>query len=207
MKRKIKPTGDVFISDVFVNSLKVSKKVILGIDPGLNFLGFSMASFSLDKAVEVKTYKLGYKKRFFPDISLLMDEVVSYSLGFFKMRANRGIEEKLAFILDNLVEVLERFSPDLVVVEDAFVGLNKSSALKLGIVRGAILSAIGKYGKTKLEVISPRQVKMEICGNGSAEKEELLQVFEGKLKNWPDSIQIDASDAFAVALCGAKLLF
>ena len=174
-------------------------EIIIGIDPGLAHLGIGIISLNNNEL----EYEIGKKEKKIFKSELTAKLIDGYEYILLKIKQNRKIEEKLEFIFDALNEVIKEYNPKLMIVEDAFVGVNKNSALKLGIVRGCILTAIGK-NKIPFETVSPRQIKMEITTSGAAQKEEIQETFSKILPNWPKEIKFDCSDAIAAAFCGIK---
>ncbi len=182
-----------------------SKYTIWGIDPGLHSLGFAVVGLSQPPVVEYSIEKLGRKKRLIPQMDPVFLAIESYMIGILKIKANRSLAQKVYFIFDQLCNLFAEYTPDLVIVEDAFVGINKNSGLKLGVARGAILTAIGKY-EANFEIMAPSEIKMEIVGNGGAEKDLLRSIIFEKLAIVDQTLSLDASDALAAAVCGVKYL-
>jgi crossover junction endodeoxyribonuclease RuvC len=120
--------------------------------------------------------------------------------GSIKTRANQPFPQRLKFIYDELVAVIQNFKPDEVAVEDMFFATNVKSALKLGQTRGvAVLSAVNE-GKPVAEY-SPLEVKQSVAGYGRAEKEQVQDMVTILLKLKEKPEPFDASDALAVAIC------
>ena len=120
--------------------------------------------------------------------------------GIIKSKARQSFPQRLKFIYDELVAIIQNFNPDEVAVEDMFFATNVKSALKLGQTRGiAILSAVNE-GKPVAEY-SPLEVKQSVVGYGRAEKQQVQEMVTAilKLKEKPEPF--DASDALAVAIC------
>jgi crossover junction endodeoxyribonuclease RuvC len=204
-----KTVGTILKTDISATKI-ISKKnaqniqAILGIDPGLANLGLGVIYF--DSQQKITPIEIGKRKKelIFTNESI-GETIQKYSYLLFKIKANRCTSEKLFFIFESLCEILETYKPTHIIVEDAFVGINKNSALKLGLARGAILSAIGKY-KIPFTTVSPKQIKMEITGKGDAQKEDIQASFSKLLRNWPEEMQFDSSDALAGAFWGVKWL-
>ena len=120
--------------------------------------------------------------------------------GSIKSKTRQPFPERLKFIYDELVAIIQNFNPDEVAVEDMFFATNVKSALKLGQTRGiAILSAVNE-GKPVAKY-SPLEVKQSVVGYGRAEKQQVQEMVTAilKLKEKPEPF--DASDALAVAIC------
>ncbi len=120
--------------------------------------------------------------------------------GAIRAKANRPIEQRLQAIYEGVTSILREYHPEIVAVEDPFVGKNPSGALTLGQARGVILLAVAQEG---CEVVSypPATIKASVAGRGSADKEQVRQmvIYTLGLQEVPEPL--DASDAIAVALC------
>jgi crossover junction endodeoxyribonuclease RuvC len=181
-----------------LENLKKSGRVILGIDPGLKSLGIGIIEIKDELLIELKKTKSKKKEFILPDSFLPF--ITGHAQIVFQIKTQREISEKLFFIFDNLCKIIQEYDPVLIMLEDAFVGVNKSSALKLGLSRGSILAAIGKFGK-EVQVISPKEIKRQVTQKGNAEKEELEEFFRNNLQDWK-LLKHDSCDALGAAFCG-----
>ena len=120
--------------------------------------------------------------------------------GSIRSKARQPFPQRLKFIYDELVAIIQEFNPDEVAVEDMFFATNVKSALKLGQTRGvAILSAVNE-GKPVAEY-SPLEVKQSVVGYGRAEKAQVQDMVTSLLRLKEKPEPLDASDALAVAIC------
>jgi crossover junction endodeoxyribonuclease RuvC len=150
---------------------------ILGIDPGSQATGFG--------AIDTD----GHRHR-----------LVEH--GVIRTPPSFSFPQKLHFIHQRVVEVLDRSRPEEVVVENLFYATNVKSALRLGHVRGVTLIAGVARGLSIFEY-SPLEVKQAVVGYGRADKEQVQKMVALLLglKELPEPD--DVSDALAVALCHA----
>ena len=115
----------------------------------------------------------------------------------------KGMEfkERVAFIFKGVCDVIQEFKPDYLALEDIFISVNAQSALKLGHIRGAVISASVVHGIPVSEY-SPTRVKQSVTGSGRAEKFQVQEMVKMllKLREVP---QEDAADALAVAITHA----
>ena len=114
---------------------------------------------------------------------------------------NMIFRERVAFIFKGICDVIDEYKPDFIAIEDIFLSKNAQSALKLGHVRGAIMSAAVIHGVPISEYTATR-VKQSVAGSGRAQKfqiQEMVKILL-KLKEIP---QEDAADALAVAMTHA----
>ena len=149
--------------------------VIIGFDPGLGHTGYAVLN------------KTGN------DISLI-------ECGLVSPKKNKSISHRLFTIFLETNQLIEKFSPDLIVIENVFYGKNVQSAIKLGQAKASIMLSSEKY-----QVDSPREIKQSIVGNGAASKEQ-VEFMVKKIFKLDDEIlkRNDISDAIAVAWCGAN---
>ena len=151
------------------------EKIILGIDPGTNILGFGI--------VRVDTKGPHY-----------------VDMGVFDLRKIKDPFEKLANIFAGVSELIEEHHPDELAVESPFYGKNAQVILKLGRAQGAALTAAVMKGIPVAEY-APRKAKIAICGNGAASKEQVAMMLQKTLKVELDPKCLDATDGLAIALC------
>jgi crossover junction endodeoxyribonuclease RuvC len=150
-------------------------KVILGIDPGTNILGYGVIS-------------IDSKGPHYVD------------MGVFDLRKIKDPFEKLANIFAGVSELLEIHKPTELAVESPFYGKNAQVVLKLGRAQGAALTAAVMKGIPVAEY-APRKAKIAICGNGAASKEQVAMMIQKTLKVELEPKFLDATDALAIALC------
>ena len=151
------------------------EKIILGIDPGTNILGFGII-------------RVDSKGPHYVD------------MGVFDLRKIKDPFEKLANIYAGVNELIEEHKPDELAVESPFYGKNAQVVLKLGRAQGAAITAAIMHGLSVAEY-APRKAKIAICGNGAASKEQVAMMIQKTLKVELDPKYLDATDALAIALC------
>lgn len=156
-------------------------KIILGIDPGTNILGFGVIGISS-------------KGPYYID------------MGVFDLRKIKDPFEKLANIFAGIGELLDEHKPDELAVESPFYGKNAQVVLKLGRAQGAAITAAIMRGIPVAEY-APRKAKIAICGNGAASKEQVSMMIQKTLKVELDPKYLDATDALAIALCHHYQMF
>lgn len=109
------------------------------------------------------------------------------------------LAQKLLHIAREVGEVMDRVSPDCVVVEEAFYHESVRSILVLGHVRGALMVAAAQRGIEVAEY-SPREIKLSVTGSGAAAKEQVAFMVR-RLLSLTEALQPDAADALAGAVC------
>jgi len=150
-------------------------KIILGIDPGTNILGYGVIAIDSRGPHYV-------------------------DMGVFDLRKIKEPFEKLANIFAGVSELIEEHAPDELAVESPFYGKNAQVILKLGRAQGAALTAAVMKGIPVAEY-APRKAKIAICGNGAASKEQVAMMIQKTLNKTLDPEYLDATDALAIALC------
>lgn len=115
------------------------------------------------------------------------------------------LNKRLSMFHTAVYELLQEFKPNLCALETCFLGKNPQSALKLGMVRGAIISAIYRLDIPLYE-IAPTKIKKIVTGSGRAKKDEVALALKRLLSFELGDLSHDASDALAIALsCGLEL--
>lgn len=161
----------------YIKRSKMNKpKIIMGIDPGSNLLGYAF--------IQV----IGKKK---PRV---------ISMGVLDMRKHDNHSQKLAHIFTELQKLVVLYEPTDAAIEAPFYSKNVQSMLKLGRAQGVAMVALSEKGFI-VEEYSPKSIKRAVTGNGNASKEQvasmLPHVVEGELSNR----SLDATDALGVAFC------
>ena len=150
------------------------ERVILGIDPGTNILGFGV----------VRVDAAGHAH--------FLD------MGVVDLRKIDSAYEKLEVIHEKVGALCDLHHPDDLAVESPFYGKNAQVILKLGRAQGAAMIA-GLDRGLKVYEYAPRKAKMAICGNGAASKEQVSLIVQRTLGIKIDSKYLDATDkAFAL---------
>jgi len=110
---------------------------------------------------------------------------------------------RLVELHEKLNQVIKKYSPAVVAVEELFFAKNVKTAIAVGQARGVILLTVKENHLPLLE-FTPLEVKQAITGFGRATKKQIqnmVKILLGlKVIPRPD----DAADALAIAICGAN---
>ena len=151
------------------------QRIILGIDPGTNILGYG--------------------------VILVDKKSVHYvDMGVLDLRKEKDHFIKLSRIFEQVGSLIERYTPDDLAIEAPFYGKNVQSMLKLGRAQGAAIAS-ALHRQIPVFEYAPRKVKMAITGRGDASKEQVKLLMEKTLRTTLDGKFLDASDALAIAMC------
>lgn len=115
---------------------------------------------------------------------------------------DKGLPERLLFIYESLTSLVEKYSPELMAVEELFFAKNAKTAIAVGEARGVCLLVAGKCG-LPLEEVTPLQVKSSIVGYGNATKEQVGAMVKNVLGLSRPPRPDDVCDALAVAVAAA----
>ena len=152
------------------------ERIILGIDPGTQLLGFGIIKVIGKKAQYV-------------------------DMGVLDLRKDRDAYTKLQSIYECIGQVCQSYHPTELAIESPFYGKNAQVVLKLGRAQGAAILAAKEYGVSSVTEYAPRKAKEAIVGNGAASKEQVQLMLEKTLGVKLESRHLDATDALAIALC------
>jgi crossover junction endodeoxyribonuclease RuvC len=151
------------------------ERIILGIDPGTNIMGYGL-------------------------IQEKGNNPVLLTLGVIELKKYNGPYLKLQKIFERTLGLIDEYHPDELSIEAPFYGKNVQSMLKLGRAQGVAISA-ALYRDMPIFEYAPRKIKQSITGLGGASKEQvavILQQIFG-IKELPRDL--DATDGLAAALC------
>jgi crossover junction endodeoxyribonuclease RuvC len=159
----------------FNSKIYCLKKIILGIDPGTNILGFSIIEVGVNR--------------------MLLQEA-----DVLRMRKGGTHHDKLKEIFDGVKMVIQKFRPHEMAIEAPFFGKNVQSMLKLGRAQGVAITVALAESIPVFEY-SPRKIKQSITGNGNSSKEQVAAMLSQLLQFDHEFLLLDATDALGVAVC------
>lgn len=103
-----------------------------------------------------------------------------------------------------LLQLLEKYHPDLAVIEGGFYCKNVHTAMILGAARGTAICQLAERGLPVYEY-APRRVKEIVCGYGHASKGQVAVMVSQFLRIQTENLSHDSTDALALTLCHAQL--
>lgn len=152
-----------------------AERIIMGIDPGTNRMGYGV--------LRVSGRKLSVEVLGDIDLHRLGDQYA-----------------KLGHIFRRVSELIRQYEPDEVALESPFFGENVQSMLKLGRAQGVAMAAALNLDKRVFEY-APRRIKQSITGQGGASKTQVADLLEKMLGIEYDPKRLDATDGLAAAFC------
>jgi crossover junction endodeoxyribonuclease RuvC len=148
--------------------------IALGIDPGTAACGFGIVASD------------GASLRFVDAGTVRTDPAL----------ADAARLAELETALDRLVA---KHRPDRVAVERLYFQRNVQTAMVVGQARGVALLVAARHGLPVSEP-TPNEVKLAVCGNGSADKAQVAVMVGRLLGIRLTGVADDATDALAVAI-------
>ena len=152
---------------------------ILGIDPGYAIVGYGIIEKNKNGSCSVVDY------------------------GVINTPKDEDFPVRLAMIQDGITELMDKFKPDAVAVEELFFNQNITTGIAVAEARGVILCTAIKTIPNVFE-FTPMQIKLAITGDGKADKKAVQFMTKTILKLKSTPKPDDAADALAVALCLAQ---
>jgi len=151
------------------------ERIILGIDPGTNIMGYGLIHQSGNK-------------------------IQMMTMGILKLSQYANHALKLKKIFERTLALVEEYHPDELAIEAPFYGKNVQSMLKLGRAQGVAMAA-ALYKDLPIFEYSPKKIKQAITGNGNASKEQVAGMLKTILKFQEMPGKLDATDGLAAAVC------
>ena len=166
--------------------------VILGIDPGTATTGWGVVEKSENKDFEIIEW------------------------GLIETNKETKPHVRLHEIHEQMLQILDKFRPDVLVMEKVFYANNAKTVIRVGQAQGVILLASASY-KVDVFEYAPGTVKKLVAGNGRANKKEVevavrgilgkkltdqnLKDGNGKIRKMTKTYVDNAIDALAIAMC------
>lgn len=150
-------------------------RIILGIDPGTNIMGYGVLG------CQNKHYEL-------------------VSMGIITLNKYENHALRLKKIFERCLSLVDSYHPDEMALEAPFYGKNVQSMLKLGRAQGVAMAA-ALYRDIPIFEYAPKRIKQSITGNGNASKEQVALMLKSLLKFEEIPKNLDATDGMAAALC------
>ncbi len=148
---------------------------VLGIDPGLSVTGYGI--------IEVG--------------SALVRAVTA---GVIQTRRHDSLPARLCELADDLEAVISEFAPAEAAIEEIFVNRNLQTATSVAHASGVAMLTVARAG-IPLAKYTPSAVKLAVCGNGAAGKQQVQTMVGRRLGLDAPPGPVDASDALAIAIC------
>lgn len=156
---------------------------ILGIDPGTGRTGWGV--------IELKE----------------PEEIIYIAHGCILTEKDSLMQDRLLLLHNLLSEIVEKYKPHQVAVEQIFFGMNSKTAISVSQARGVVLMTMAKHNVPFYEYTSI-SVKHYLSGNGRTEKKDMQELVRKLLSK--DSVALpfsakdkafdDAADALAIAI-------
>lgn len=154
-----------------------AEKIILGIDPGTNVMGYGVIRICRKKAEML-------------------------ALGVIDLRKYGDHYLKLGHIFERVTGIIDSYLPDEMAIEAPFFGKNVQSMLKLGRAQGVAMAAAIQR-QVPITEYAPMKIKMAITGVGTASKEQVADMLRRMMHLDKEELGkfLDATDALATAYC------
>lgn len=152
---------------------------IIGIDPGTAKMGYGIID-----SIDEHTMKL-----------IETDILVTSS------KLEDG--DRLKFLFNGLTSLVNKYKPEVMVVEKIFFNMNAKTAISVGQARGVCMLTAAN-AKIKTIEYTALQAKKLLTGYGRATKEQMQEAVKDILKLPKIVKSDDANDAVAMAICYLK---
>ena len=150
---------------------------ILGVDPGTHRMGFGV----LDAG---------------PDALRCLE------WGCLEAKRDQPLHDRLHHLHLELREVVERWRPDHLAVEEPFVNPERGAKSAIALCQAqAVALLLASEAGMQVHRYTPTQVKRAVGDYGAGTKAQLQRMVQMALAIEPQPMSEDASDALAVALC------
>ena len=151
---------------------------ILGIDPGLGIVGYSIVEYDGETPVLLHS-------------------------GSVQTHKDAREASRLLEIFNDMTSIVEKYKPDCAAIEKLFFFRNRTTVMPVAHARGVILTVLEKFGVPIYEY-TPMEVKQVLTGYGRADKKEVEQMVKLSLGVEALPKLDDTVDAIAIAICHTR---
>ena len=151
---------------------------ILGIDPGMAIVGYSLVEFDGNNCM------------------LLASGSIQTSKG--EREAARLLE-----IYNDMTTIIEKYKPEVAAIEKLFFFRNRTTVMPVAHARGVILAVLEAHGVPIYEY-TPMEVKQVLTGYGRADKKEVEHMVKLSLNTENLPKLDDTVDSIAIAICHSR---
>jgi crossover junction endodeoxyribonuclease RuvC len=149
--------------------------IILGVDPGTLVMGYGI-------------------------IRARDDNVALVDFGALTATQRSPMGERLVYLYRGLLEIITRYKPEAVAIEQPFVAKNVKTALAIGRAQAIAILAAAGHSLPVFEY-TPAQIKQRVSNFGGSTKAQVQEMVKLQLGLSEVPEPNDAADALAVALC------
>lgn len=151
---------------------------ILGIDPGLGIVGYSVIEYDGNTPVLLHS-------------------------GSVQTSKDKKESARLLEIWEDMNTIVDKYKPDVCAIEKLFFFRNQTTVMPVAHARGVILTVLEKYGVPIFEY-TPMEVKQVLTGYGRADKKEVEQMVKIALGVDVLPKLDDTVDSIAIAICHTR---
>ena len=152
--------------------------ITLGIDPGLAIVGWAVLESERGRLRPI-------------------------AFGAITTPAHTSVESRLLIIKKDLEDIIDRYSPSEMAIEELFFNTNITTGITVAEARGVILCTAHAKG-VKISEYTPLQVKQAVVGYGKAEKHQVIAMVTTILNLPKPPKPDDTADAVAIAICHSQ---
>lgn len=151
---------------------------ILGIDPGLGIVGYSIVEYDGETPVLLHSGSI---------------------------QTQKGAREsaRLLEIFEDMNTIVEKYRPDCAAIEKLFFFRNQTTVMPVAHARGVILTVLEKF-QIPIYEYTPMEVKQVLTGYGRADKKEVEQMVKFSLGVDTLPKLDDTVDSIAIAICHTR---
>ncbi|CCY23459.1 MAG: crossover junction endodeoxyribonuclease RuvC [Brachyspira sp.] len=151
---------------------------ILGIDPGMAIVGYSIVEFDGNACTLLHS-------------------------GSIQTSKNAKESARLLEIFNDMKTIVEMYKPDIASIEKLFFFRNQTTVMPVAHARGVILTVLEMNGIPVFEY-TPMEVKQVLTGYGRADKKEVEQMVKISLGVEKLPKLDDTVDSIAIAICHTR---
>ncbi len=153
---------------------------ILGIDPGMAIVGYSIVDFDGANCTLIAS-------------------------GSIQTQKGKRESARLLEIHNDMTKIVDMYKPDVASIEKLFFFRNQTTVMPVAHARGVILTVL-EQAQLPIYEYTPMEVKQVLTGYGRADKKEVEQMVKIALNTEELPKLDDTIDSIAIAICHSRQL-
>lgn len=133
-------------------------------------------------------------------LEVLGNKYIHIAGGVIETTKNSDMQLRLKKIYEDLVEIIKKYQPQEMAIEEIFYFKNNKTVIAVSQARGVIMLT-GILNKIPVYGYTPLEVKVAVTGYGRAEKKQVQSMVQRLLNLKEKPKQDDWADAIAISIC------
>lgn len=113
-------------------------------------------------------------------------------------QSDQKFSDRLFQVISRVEALISEYKPNYIAIETLFFSNNKTTAMHVAEVRGAIIFLAKKHD-IQIKELNPNEIKLAVTGDGRSTKQQMIKMIQ-LITGYRDKAKDDEYDAIAVGI-------